>query len=133
MSVCLLLVISWHVFLSRLALSHFSTFSFHSDNLTLSESSQFHLNIWHYELQQGQQRVAPQNCRTLCKILMFCLQKHTKNSGDATKLQWHSEMLAPLDVFPLNPIVNKSCNIECCGDKMLQTVTSMIVSLKLQI
>ena len=30
--------------------------------------------------------------------------------------------------FPLNPIVNKSCNIECCGNKIRQTVANMIVT-----
>ena len=44
------------------------------------------------------------------------------------RLQSPSEMLDPLDVFPLNPIVNKSHNIECCGNKMTQIVANMIVS-----
>ena len=39
-----------------------------------------------------------------------------------------SEILDPPDVFPLDPIVNKSSNIECCCNKMHQTITTMIVS-----
>ena len=31
-------------------------------------------------------------------------------------------------VFPLNPIVNKSCKIECCGNKMHQIVQNMILT-----
>ena len=33
-----------------------------------------------------------------------------------------------MQVFTLNPIVNKSCNIECRGNIMRQTVADMIVS-----
>ena len=35
----------------------------------------------------------------------------------------------PFHVFPLNPIVNKSCNIECCGNKMHQIVANMNVDI----
>ena len=31
-------------------------------------------------------------------------------------------------VCPLNPIVNKSCKIECCGNKMQQIVQNMILT-----
>ena len=30
--------------------------------------------------------------------------------------------IQPPDVFPLPPIENKSCNIECCVNEMLQIV-----------
>ena len=39
-----------------------------------------------------------------------------------------SEILDTLDIFPLNPEVNKSCNIECCGNNMDQIIASMTVS-----
>ena len=44
-------------------------------------------------------------------------------------LQLHlaSEILGSLDVFLLNPMINKSCNM-CCGKKMYQIVANMIVS-----
>ena len=31
-------------------------------------------------------------------------------------------------VYPVNSKVNMSCNIECCGNKMCQTVPNTIVS-----
>ena len=46
--------------------------------------------------------------------------KHTHTVG--------SRSIQPLDVFPLIPIVNKSCNIECCVNNMLQIIQNMMVS-----
>ena len=43
-------------------------------------------------------------------------------------IQLESEVFNPPDVFPLIPIVNKSCNIECCVNKMLQIIQNMTVS-----
>ena len=34
--------------------------------------------------------------------------------------------IQPPDVFLLTPIVNKSCNIECCVNKMLQIIKNMM-------
>ena len=36
------------------------------------------------------------------------------------------EILKPVGVFLLNPIVNKCCNIECCGNKMHQIVANLV-------
>ena len=36
-------------------------------------------------------------------------------------------------VFPLNPIVNKSCKIECCDKKLHQTIQNMILSRGLEL
>ena len=41
-------------------------------------------------------------------------------------LQLDAEVFNPPDVFPLIPIVNKSCNIECCVNKMLQIIQNVI-------
>ena len=35
---------------------------------------------------------------------------------------------APLELFPLNSVVNKLCNIECCGNKKHQIIQNMILS-----
>ena len=35
--------------------------------------------------------------------------------------------------FPLNPIVNKSCKIECCGNKMNQIIQNTILSQGLEL
>ena len=35
-------------------------------------------------------------------------------------------------VFPLNPIVNKSCKIGCCGNKMYQIIQNMTLSQSLE-
>ena len=45
-----------------------------------------------------------------------------------TVLELASELLDWLGVFPLNPIVHKSCNIECSGNKLSRAVANMIVS-----
>ena len=34
----------------------------------------------------------------------------------------------PPDIFPLTPVVNKSCNNECCVNKMLRNIQNMMVS-----
>ena len=39
-----------------------------------------------------------------------------------------SRSIQPPDVFPLIPVVNKSCNIECCVNNMLQIFQNMMVS-----
>ena len=39
----------------------------------------------------------------------------------------------PPDVFPLTPIINKLCNIECCVNKMLQIIQNMMVSQGLEV
>ena len=36
------------------------------------------------------------------------------------------DVFLSLDVFPLHPIVNKSCDIACCANKMCHTIASMI-------
>ena len=43
-------------------------------------------------------------------------------------LQLEAEVLNPPDVFPLIPIVNKSCNIECYVNNMLKIIQNMMVS-----
>ena len=48
-------------------------------------------------------------------------------------LQLASEILDPPGIFPLNPIVSKSCNIESCGNKMHQIIANLIVSEYLQL
>ena len=37
-------------------------------------------------------------------------------------IQPASEILGPLEIFTMNPLVNKSCSIEACGNKMYQIV-----------
>ena len=44
------------------------------------------------------------------------------------EIQLEAEVINPPDVFPLIPIVNKSCNIECCVNSMLQIIQIMMVS-----
>ena len=41
--------------------------------------------------------------------------------------------IQPPDVFPLTPIVNKSCKIECCVNKMLKIIQNMMVSQGLEL
>ena len=41
--------------------------------------------------------------------------------------------IQPPDVFPLTSIVNKSCNIECCVNKMFQIIQNMMVSKDLEL
>ena len=36
-------------------------------------------------------------------------------------------------VFPLNPIVSKSCKLECCGNKTYQIIQNMILSRGLEL
>ena len=43
-------------------------------------------------------------------------------------LQLEAEVFNPPDIFPLIPIVNKSCNIERCVKNMLQIFQNMMVS-----
>ena len=38
-----------------------------------------------------------------------------------------SKIIGPLEFFPLDPIVNMSCNVECCGKKMQQIVANMML------
>ena len=44
------------------------------------------------------------------------------------EIQLEAEVFNPPDVFPLIPIVNKSCNIERCVNNMLQIIRNMMVS-----
>ena len=37
-------------------------------------------------------------------------------------------MYSTPDVFPLTPVVNRSCNIECCVNRMLQILQNMMVT-----
>ena len=46
--------------------------------------------------------------------MMMCLEMEIPYFN----IQLASEILDPLIIFPLNPIVKRSCNIECCGNKM---------------
>ena len=48
-------------------------------------------------------------------------------------IQLEAEEFNPPDVFTLPPIVNKSCNIECCVDNMLQIIQNMMVSQVLEL
>ena len=41
--------------------------------------------------------------------------------------------IQPPDVFSLTPVVNKSCNIQCCVNKMLQIIQNMMVSQGLEL
>ena len=43
-------------------------------------------------------------------------------------IQLEAEVFNPHDVFPLIPIVNKSCNMERCVNNMLQIFRNMMVS-----
>ena len=43
-------------------------------------------------------------------------------------VQLQAEVSNPPDVFPLIPIVNKSCNIGRCVNNMLQIIQNMMVS-----
>ena len=43
-------------------------------------------------------------------------------------VQLEAEVFNPLDVFASIPIANKSCNIECCVNNMLQIIQNMVVS-----
>ena len=43
------------------------------------------------------------------------------------QLQLEAKLLDPLAFFPLDPMLNKSCNIERCGNKMNQIVTNMML------
>ena len=40
--------------------------------------------------------------------------------------------LAGADVFPLNSTVNKSCNIECCGNKNHEIIANMALWIQLE-
>ena len=44
-----------------------------------------------------------------------------------------SKIIGPPDFSPLDPIVNKSCNIERCGKKTHQIVANMMLSQYLQL
>ena len=44
-----------------------------------------------------------------------------------------SKIIGPPEFFPLDPIVNKLCNIELCGKKMHQLVANMMLSQYLQL
>ena len=63
-------------------------------------------------------------------------QKLTHQMGDSYhvinysqfRVQLASDVFNPLDVFPLTPIVNKSFNIECSVNKMLQIIQNLMVS-----
>ena len=57
-----------------------------------------------------------------CGITAEYFGFHTPN------IQLEAEVINPPDVFPLIPIVNKSCNFECCVNNMLQITQNMMVS-----
>ena len=44
-----------------------------------------------------------------------------------------SKIIGPPEFSLLNPIVNKSCNTERCGNKMHQIITNMMLSQYLQL
>ena len=44
-----------------------------------------------------------------------------------------SKIIGPPEFFPLDSIVNKSCNIEYCGNKMHQIVPNMMLYQYLQL
>ena len=48
-------------------------------------------------------------------------------------LHWVPQLFELLEFSPFNPIVNKSCQIECCGNKMHQIVQNMILSQGLEL
>ena len=39
-----------------------------------------------------------------------------------------SRIIGPPEFLPLDPMVNKSCNIECCGNEMHQIIATMMLS-----
>ena len=39
-----------------------------------------------------------------------------------------SKIIGPPEFSQLDPIVSKSCNIECCGNKVYQIMKNMILS-----
>ena len=41
--------------------------------------------------------------------------------------------IQPPDTFPLTVTVNKSCNTECCVNKMLQIIQNMMIPLALEL
>ena len=41
--------------------------------------------------------------------------------------------IQPPDIFPLTSMVNKSCNIECCVNNMLQIIQNMMFSQGLEL
>ena len=45
----------------------------------------------------------------------------------------HKYSTRPPDVFPLTPIVKKSCKSECCVNEMLQIIKNMMVSQGLEL
>ena len=67
-----------------------------------------------------------------CKLWACFLWSRYNNQRAMPKawpiIHFASEILDPLGVFPLNPTVNESCNIECHDNKFLQIFANMIVS-----
>ena len=45
-----------------------------------------------------------------------------------SKIQLEAKLLYPLELLPLDPMLNKSCNIEHCGHKMHQVDSNMMLS-----
>ena len=43
-------------------------------------------------------------------------------------IQWEPQLCKRLEFAPLNPVVDKSCKIESCGNKTYQTIQNMILS-----
>ena len=41
-------------------------------------------------------------------------------------VQCQQKVMGHLDIFPLNPIVTKSCKLECCGNKIHQIFANMM-------
>ena len=50
-----------------------------------------------------------------------------KTSEQNLREQLRPKVCAPLKLFPLNPIVNKSCKIECFGNKVHQIIQNMVL------
>ena len=48
-------------------------------------------------------------------------------------VQLAAKLLDPLECLPLDPMLNKSCNIERCGYKMHRIVANMILSQYLEL
>ena len=45
-------------------------------------------------------------------------------------MQWVPQLFKSLEFFPLNPVVEKSCKIEYCGNKTHQTIQNYDTDLR---
>ena len=78
-------------------------------------------------------------------LLQRTLGTNSLHSGEISRLKspilkwgiaYHtavSKIIGPPEISSLDPIVNKSCNIERCGNKMHENVPNMMLSQYLQV